>query len=111
MYTHTNQLEGREMKHFVAMGLTAGMLASSVVALTAVATAAPSGPSQVDQTVRTLEASGYNVIINRTGATPLSECTVSAIRPGQTHSTQDSRGGSSINTTITSRTVYVDVAC
>ena len=73
--------------------------------------AAPSGPSSVDQTVQTLEASGYNVIVNRTGAAPLSQCTVSAVRPGQTHSTEDSRGGSSINTTITSKTVYVDVAC
>ena len=61
--------------------------------------------------VQTLEASGYNVIVNRTGAAPLSQCTVSAVRPGQTHSTKDSRGGSSINTTITSKTVYVDVAC
>jgi hypothetical protein len=65
----------------------------------------------VNDTVRTLEASGYNVIINRTGAAPLSECTVSAVRPGQTHATTDSRGGSSLNTTITSQTVYVDVAC
>jgi hypothetical protein len=83
----------------------------STVALVAVANAAPSGPSSVDQTVQTLETSGYNVIINRTGAAPLSQCTVSAVRPGQTHSTEDSRGGSSINTTITSKTVYVDVAC
>ena len=30
MYTHTNELKGREMKHFVAVGLTAGLLASSV---------------------------------------------------------------------------------
>ena len=64
-----------------------------------------------DGTVGTLEAEGYNVIVNRTGAAPLSQCTVSAVRPGQTHSTNDSRGGSSINTTVTSQTVYVDVAC
>jgi hypothetical protein len=99
------------MRYFVALGITAAILSSSAVALTAVATAAPSGPSQVDQTIRTLEASGYDVTVNRTGAAPLSECTVSAIRPGHTVSTQDSRGGGSINTTITSRTVYVDVAC
>ena len=65
----------------------------------------------MDQTVRTLEASGYKVIVNRTGAVPLSQCSVSAIRQGQTHATDDSRGGSSINTTVTSKTVYVDVAC
>jgi hypothetical protein len=111
MCTHINQLKGRDMKYFVAVGITAGMLASSVVALAAVASAAPTGPTQVDQTVRTLEADGYHVIINRTGAAPLSSCTVSGVRPGQTFSTQDSRGGGSINTTVTSRTVYLDVTC
>ena len=99
------------MKSYVSVGFIGVSVAVSTVALVAVANAAPSGPSSVDQTVQTLEASGYNVIINRTGAAPLSRCTVSAVRPGQTHSTEDSRGGSSINTTITSKTVYVDVAC
>jgi hypothetical protein len=96
------------MKNYVSVSFTAIALTASSVAL---ANAAPTGPSSVDQTVRTLEASGYNVIVNRTGAAPLSQCTVSAVRPGQTHSTDDSRGGSSINTTITSKTVYVDLAC
>jgi hypothetical protein len=99
------------MKHLAVVGLTVGMLASAVVGLTAVASAAPTGPSQVDQTVEQLQADGYNVTINRTGDKPLSECSVRSIRPGQTFSTQDSRGGGSINTTVTSKTVYLDVAC
>ena len=99
------------MKSYVSIGFTAATLTASAVALATVAAAAPSGPSSVDQTVRTLEASGYNVIVNRVGAAPLSQCTVSAVRPGQTHSTEDSRGDSSINTTITSKTVYVDATC
>jgi hypothetical protein len=99
------------MKSYVIIGITATTMTSAAMALAAAAAAAPTGPSQVDDTVRTLEASGYNVIINRSGAAPLSQCTVNAVRPGQTHSTTDSRGGSSINTTITSKTVYVDVAC
>ncbi len=99
------------MKSYVTIGITATTIVSLALALAAAATAAPTGPSEVDDTVRTLEASGYNVVINRTGAAPLSQCTVSAVRPGQTHSTTDSRGGSSINTTITSKTVYVDVTC
>ena len=99
------------MRSYVAVSFTATSLAAFAVVLATVANAAPSGPSSVDQTVRTLESSGYNVIINRSGAAPLAQCTVSAVRPGQTHSTNDSRGGSSINTTITSKTVYVDVAC
>jgi hypothetical protein len=99
------------MKSYVTIGFTATALAASALAFSAVAGAAPTGPSQVDDTVRTLEATGYNVIVNRTGAAPLSQCTVSAVRPGQTHSTDDSRGSGSINTTITSQTVYVDVTC
>jgi hypothetical protein len=104
-------MKGREMKSYLAIGFTASAAASAAVALAAVATAAPTGPSQVDNTVRSLEAEGYHVIVNRTGGAALSDCTVSAVRPGQIHSTTDSRGGSSINTTVTSRTVYVDVAC
>jgi hypothetical protein len=99
------------MKSYIAVGFTASALMSAAVALAAGAAAAPTGPSEVNDTVRTLEASGYNVIVNKTGAAPLSECTVSGVRPGQTHSTTDSRGGGSLNTTVTSETVYVDVAC
>ena len=99
------------MKNYVAVSFIGTAIAATTVTLAAVANAAPTGPSTVDQTVRTLEASGYNVIVNRSGAAPLSQCSVKAVRPGQTHSTDDSRGGSSINTTITSQTVYVDVAC
>ena len=84
------------MKSYVSVGFVGGSVAAFTVTLAAVANAAPSGPSSVDQTVQTLEASGYNVIVNRTGAAPMSQCTVSAVRPGQTHSTEDSRGGSSI---------------
>jgi hypothetical protein len=99
------------MKSHVTIGIIAMTLTSASLTLAAAAAAAPTGPSQVDETVRTLEASGYNVIINRSGAAPLSQCTVSTVRPGQTSSTTDSRGGSSIHTTITSKTVYVDVTC
>jgi hypothetical protein len=99
------------MRKYIFTTLTTGALALAALTSVGVAAAAPTGPSTVNDTVRTLEASGYNVIINRTGAAPLSECTVSAVRPGQTHATTDSRGGSSLNTTITSQTVYVDVAC
>jgi hypothetical protein len=99
------------MKTYATIGITATTLTSAALAFAAVASAAPTGPSQVDQTVRTLETSGYHVIVNRNGAAPLSQCTVSAVRPGQTYSTNDSRGGGSIHTTVTSQTVYVDVTC
>ena len=99
------------MKHYVVVSFTAATLTASAIALATVANPAPSGPSTLDQTVRMLEASGYHVIVNRMGAAPSAQCTVSAVRPGQTHCTEDSRGDSSINTTITSKTVYIDATC
>ena len=99
------------MKHYVVVSFTAATLTASAIALATVANPAPSGPSTLDQTVRTLEASGYHVIVNRMGAAPSAQCTVSAVRPGQTHCTEDSRGDSSIITTITRRPFYVDATC
>jgi hypothetical protein len=99
------------MKAFTLAAMTTGALACAALGFTGTATAAPAGPSNVDQTVKTLESKGYNVIVNRTGAAPLSQCSVASVRPGQTHSTTDSRGGGSLNTTVTAETVYVDVAC
>jgi len=95
------------MKHYVAVSFTAATLTASAVALATVANPAPSGPSTLDQTVRTLEASGYTSSSTEWGP---HHCR-NAVRPGQTHSTEDSRGDSSINTTITSKTVYVDATC
>jgi hypothetical protein len=99
------------MNKYAISGIVAGAMTATVLGLAGVANAAPTGPSRVDDTVRTLEASGYHVIVNRSGAAPLASCTVESIRPGQTFSTIDSRGGGSPNETILSKTVLVDVAC
>lgn len=99
------------MPKYILTAITAGAVAATGLAMAGGAAAAPTGAAQVDQTVRALQARGYNVIINRTGDAPQSECTVSAVRPGQTHSTVDSRGGSSPRETVLAQTVYVDVAC
>jgi hypothetical protein len=99
------------MKKYAIWTAVAGAMTASVLGMTGVATAAPAGPSQVDDTVRTLQSSGYDVIVNRMGAAPLSSCTVAEVRQGPTHSTVDSRGGGSPKETILARTVYVDIAC
>jgi hypothetical protein len=99
------------MKKYTIAAVAAGAMTAAVLGLAGVATAAPTGPSKVDDTVRTLESSGYHVIVNRSGAAPLASCTVTSVRPGQTFSTIDSRGGGSPNETILSKTVLVDVAC
>lgn len=79
------------MWHVIVVGIAASTMAISVLTLVDAA-AAPTGSSEVDDTVRSLEADGYHVIVNRVGAAALSGCTVSAVRPD-------------------APTVYVDVAC
>ena len=59
-----------------------------------------------------LQAEGYHVIVNRLGSAPLDQSTVIAVRPGQTYSRTDSGvagAGNSLVTTVTDKTVYVDV--
>ncbi|WP_123028824.1 hypothetical protein [Mycolicibacterium stellerae] len=99
------------MKNYMMTGLIGAGMTAATLALAGAATAAPTGPTQVEETVKTLEASGYNVVLNRTGAAPLSSCTVKEVRPGQTHKTFDSRGSSTPSETIVAETVYVDLAC
>lgn len=97
------------MKSFIFTMVSTGLLTSAAWTAIGTAAAAPTGPSAVDDTVRTLEADGYNVIINRTGGAPLSQCEVDAVRPGQTHLTTEA--GDDLAKHVTSRTVYVDVSC
>jgi hypothetical protein len=102
------------MKNFIFGTIVACALASTATGLGAAADAAPAGPSSVDATVNQLRAQGYQVIMNRVGTASLGQCTVSAVRPGQTYSRTDSGvpgAGSEPVTTITNKTVYVDVSC
>jgi hypothetical protein len=98
------------MKYMIAAGATA--LAG--LALAGVANAAPSGPVTASETVSSLQTDGFHVILNKVGTAPLDGCSVTSVRPGQTFARTDSGApgaGSSIVTTVTSKTVYVDVAC
>jgi hypothetical protein len=101
------------MKKILVSSLAAGALASAALGLAATADAAPSGPSPVDATVSQLQAQGFNVIVSRVDTTAV-DCTLSAVRPGQTFSRTDSGvpgADDDLVTTVTSKTVYVDVAC
>jgi hypothetical protein len=102
------------MKSFFFTALTAGALASAALGLAGTANAAPSGPSSVDQTISQLRSQGNQVVVNRVGTAPPDRCTISAVRPGQTFSRTDSGApgaGQDIVTTVTNRTIYVDVTC
>jgi hypothetical protein len=90
--------------------IAASGLAAAVLGLAAPAVAAPSGPSNAQETINELKSDGYNVIVNRIGGVPLEQASVVAVRPGQTYSRTDSGNpGDSLATTVTSKTVYVDV--
>jgi len=90
--------------------VVAGGLTAATLGLAAPAVAAPTGPGNAQETISDLEADGYNVIVNRVGGTPLEQATVVAVRPGQTYSRTDSGNpGDSLQTTVTNKTVYVDV--
>ena len=102
------------MKKILFTTVTAGALASAAIGLAGIATAAPSGPAPVDATISQLRAQGFNVIVNRVDTAAVDQCTLSAVRPGQTFSRTDSGvpgADDDLVTTVTNKTVYVDVTC
>jgi hypothetical protein len=100
----------------VTMPVIAGAIVAAALGLAASANAAPMGPN-VSQTVERLQAEGFHVIVNKTGNAPLEQCAVNAVRPGQTYTRMESEipgpadRGVGIVTTVTGKTVYLDVAC
>jgi hypothetical protein len=107
-------MKGMTMKKFLLTSLATGALAAAALGLTATANAAPAGPSSVDATIDQLREQGFEVIVNRTGTVALEQCTINAIRPGQTFSRTDSGApgaGDDLVTTVTSKTVYIDAIC
>ena len=98
------------MKKFTFATVAASGLAAAILGFAAPASAAPTGPGGAQDTISQLESQGYNVIVNRVGSTPLDQASVVAVRPGQTYSRTDSGNpGDDLLTTVTGKTVYVDV--
>jgi hypothetical protein len=103
-------MKAPKMKKLGLATVAASGLAAAILGLAAPAAAAPSGPGSAQDTINDLKADGYNVIVNRVGGAPLDQATVVAVRPGQTYSRTDSGNpGDSLATTVTDKTVYVDV--
>ena len=98
------------MKKFGFATVVASGLAAAFLGFAAPAVAAPSGPGSAQDTISQLESQGYKVIVNRVGSTPLDQASVVAVRHGQTYSRTDSGNpGDDLLTTVTDKTVYVDV--
>jgi hypothetical protein len=107
------------MKNIAATVGTIVASAAFGLGTAAAAGAAPSGVSTADQTIGKLQSEGYNVIVSRTGTGPVDQCTVTAVRPGQTYSRTDSgvpgnelgTPGPNIATTVMNKTAYVTLSC
>lgn len=70
------------MKHIAYGALCATVLAAATIATATADDTAPSRPSSVYDTIRSLQDKGYKVIVNKTGNEPLRKCRVGSIRPG-----------------------------
>ncbi|HEX4587336.1 MAG TPA: hypothetical protein VH185_05110 [Mycobacterium sp.] len=100
------------MKKFGFAAAMVSGVSAAIIGLAAPAAAAPTGPGDAQQTISALQAQGYTVIVNRIGTVPLDQAKVVAVRPGQTYSRTDSGvpgAGNDIVTTVTNKTVYLDV--
>jgi hypothetical protein len=96
------------------MPIVAGAIAASALGFAGVAKAAPSGVVTAAQTVGQLQSQGFDVIVNKVGTAPLDKCVVNAVRQGQTFSRMDSGAPGAMDdivTTVTAKTVFVDVSC
>lgn len=80
-----------------------GVAVAAIIGSAGVASAAPNGPSNAEQTIRNLQSQGYTVIVNRLGSSPLDQASVVAVRPGPNFGRTDTLSA------VTQRTVYVDV--
>lgn len=90
--------------------IVAGITTAAML-VAAPAPAAPSGPGSAQDTVKSLEDSGYKVIVSKSGSAPLTKCAVSSIRPGRdvTEMRRDMRDRTVQR--VVYRTLYVDVTC
>jgi hypothetical protein len=110
-----------KMKKSGLAALAAGGAVGMLLGPAPPASAAPAGVESAPDTVNRLESEGYTVILNKVGSAALSECAVTAVRPGQTYVRTDSGipgAHSGLDGTIgeltfteLSKTVYVDLKC
>lgn len=102
------------MKRYVLTILAASIVSTVAVGLASTASAMTMDASSVQDTVTSLKARGYTVVVNKVGNAPMDTCSVSAVRPGLSIVRMDSGvpgAGTDHTTTVVSRTVFVDITC
>ncbi|MGB3486005.1 MAG: hypothetical protein WBB07_27770 [Mycobacterium sp.] len=96
----------------IAATLTAGFLGLAAPAL-----AAPTGAGNAQDTISSLQAQGYKVIVNRLSEAPLAEAHVVSVGQGPTFTHSNNNAKNTQNYTgydrqfapVITKTVYVDV--
>lgn len=84
--------------------------ATLIVACVPRTAAAPAASHSAQDTVESLQARGYRVIVNRVGSLPLDECTVTSMRPGRPVTRAKSLSDD-LEDELVYTTVYVDAKC
>lgn len=99
------------MGTYACTASVAGGLVALAVTAAAPASAAPTPVGSVQDVVRTLQARGFQVIVNAVADAPLDSCAVTAVRPApnMAASTTDVHESNLEKPSYT--TVYVDVKC
>ncbi len=67
------------MKKFTITATTVGALVAAALGLAGAAAAVPTGGSSAGDTVKSLQAEGYNVQLNGSATAPLSQCIVTGV--------------------------------
>ena len=100
----------RALRSVAATAAAAGV----ILAPAGLAAAEPAQPGNPIQTIGELEATGYDVVIDRVGSAPLSECTVTSVRNPQevTQTIAVGRGKDrELITVVVSRSISVSLNC
>jgi hypothetical protein len=89
--------------------ITAAGLAAVTIGLATPADAAPTGSGSAQDTINSLQANGYKVILNRMSDVPLDKATVISVRPGRLITQKVTSSGGDLVDKVLYTTVYVDV--
>jgi hypothetical protein len=112
-HVNSNQVRKHWRDMTKSVFLTAATVATCAYALMPASpvVAAPSVTASVADTVASLEARGYKVIVNKVGNAELTDCTVGEVRPGRdvTEMKRDKRGRTTER--VVYSTVYVNAVC
>ena len=99
------------MRTYALTASGAGGLVALSVVLAAPSLAMPTPVGSAQDIVRSLEASGFQVIVNAAGTAPLDRCAVTAIRPGPKIAESADGVQADALEKPAYTTVYVDIKC